>query len=989
MLSISKLSSSAQASSYYQKADYYTKGEVGEDVKSQWVGEGAKRLGLEGQVGHVEFKDLLDGKLPDGTQLGTIRNGKLEHTPGWDLTFSAPKSASVLALVSGDKRLVEAHQQAVDTMTKLIEERYLVGRKNHGKDGVSQVKLSDLVGGTFTHSTSRDLDPQLHTHFVVMNMGRDKDGKDLSLHSKGIFKDKMFLGQIYRNELSTAIQRLGYQVDYDSKTGTFEIAGVDKSVLNEFSNRRKAIVEVADLFGYEGGKGLEKAALRSREGKRNVPRETVIADWETRLSDLGLTPDRLLTKAKEWGAIPPNVPSNGKTLEIPTPDRDEGLNNADEVSIPPSPIPNVPSGPVTPPSLKTDDLSVEHANTDNGDPTPPQGPPNIPRAQENDRNYTQIAVEILSHYDSVFTYKDIVSKALKISKGTQNLAAIDDQMASLIEKKNLLRSEREPSLYTTHAGVRREHYILDLLELGKNKHNAIATTDRIAKAASRYDFTDGQDRGFRKVLSGKDRVVGLQGYAGVGKTFMARPAIELAQQVGYTVKGIAPYGTQVEQLESETGVDSNTLKSHLMSLENGKYQSQGNELWWVDEAGTVNSKDMADLLTHAHRLNARVVLSGDRKQLGAIEAGSPFSLLLDNGMDSAVNDNIIRQTNPDLKQAVYDIIDKKTVSAFNRLDKSIVESSSPASDAVKSYLEKEDGSFTNVSLIVPDIKTRNEMNRVISDHFRDRGDVKGDAISVSNLRASKIDGPMKRYSFFYEPGQVVRFHKSYKSLGVEKDEYLVVKAVNEDEIVLTKPNGSEVSWLPGKMAGGERTTTTYESSNEKYSEGDRIRWKDKTNELGLKNGHVGIIKLIDDTTMTVDFGGEIKVIDLQKNTNRHFELAYAQTVYSVQGQTFQESVLIAESWRVNLINQASFYVAVSRAKENVSIFTDNSQKLREGIDERLGVKESAIPNISKAQSELIKDELAKETRDGERTSPQQGITQNQQKVRDRDRTMDY
>lgn len=988
MLSISKLSSSAQASTYYQKADYYTKGEPGEDVKSEWVGEGAKRLGLTGEVGSLAFKDLLDGVLPDGTQVGTTRNGKLEHTPGWDLTFSAPKSLSVLALVSGDKRLVEAHQKAVATMTKIIEERYLVGRKNRGKDGVSHIKLTDMVGGTFTHSTSRDLDPQLHTHLVVMNMGRDENGKDLSLYSKGFYRDKMFLGQVYRNELSVLVQRLGYRVDYDQKRGTFEIAGVDKSILDEFSNRRKTIKEVADLFGYEGGKGLEKAALRSREAKKNVSRESVVGDWEERLKTLGYTPDQLINLSKTADL------NDSRAHDLDPTSKEESNNpvskgdpdvvlQTDDSSATHDRIPGNGSG-----TTIEDATGENRTSRDDGSrntPSPPS-PTIVERAVHTD--YTKIAVEVLSHYESVFTYNDIAAKALKISKGSSTLSDVESAMESLIKNKSLLRSEKDASLYTTHAGVRREHYILDLLELGKGKHTPILAKDKIAIAGSLYDFTDGQSRAFKRLLSSNDRLIGVQGYAGVGKTYMAKPAIELAQKAGYVVRGLAPYGTQVEQLEKDTGLESNTLKSHLMSIENGKYKANQKELWWVDEAGTINAKDMADLLTYAHRQNARVVLSGDRKQLGAIEAGSPFALLMDNGMDTAVNDTIIRQTNPELKQTVYDIIDKRTANAFERLDKRIHQSGSPAIDAVNSYLAKEDGSFNKVALIVPDVKTRNEMNRIVSDHFRDRGDVVGAPERVQNLRASKIDGPMKRYSFFYERGQIVRFHKAFKSMGIEKDEYLTISRVDKEGIILLKKDGSKVTWNPSNMGGGEKSTTTYEATQELYSVGDRIRWKDKTTELGLKNGHIGVIQLIDQNTMKVDFGGEIKIIDLQKNTNRHFELAYAQTVYSVQGQTFQEAVIVAESWRRNLINQASFYVAVSRAKENVSIFTDNAEKLRDGIEERLGNKESAIPNITKEQAERIKRESSFE-RESMGIDASTNTANSTSTTRDRDRTMDY
>lgn len=109
--SVSALTSSGQAASYYEADDYYA-GDV--LSPSEWQGKGAEELGLSGDVGRDQFRDLLDGKVAD-QQLGTTRDGKLEHRPGWDVTLSAPKSVSIMAEVAGDRRLIAAHGAAVKT----------------------------------------------------------------------------------------------------------------------------------------------------------------------------------------------------------------------------------------------------------------------------------------------------------------------------------------------------------------------------------------------------------------------------------------------------------------------------------------------------------------------------------------------------------------------------------------------------------------------------------------------------------------------------------------------------------------------------------------------------------------------------------------------------------------------------------------------------------------------------------------------------------
>ena len=169
---ICAIRSSGQAASYFESDDYYSEGGVS---PSEWQGEGARALDLKGEVDRETFKELLDGNLPDGTSLGTNKSDVLEHRPGWDLTLSAPKSVSVMALVSGDERLVEAHAEAVEVTMAFIEE-FAAETRVRGEDGVEHVQTGNLVIGSFLHQTSREKDPQLLTHNVILNMTQDEDG---------------------------------------------------------------------------------------------------------------------------------------------------------------------------------------------------------------------------------------------------------------------------------------------------------------------------------------------------------------------------------------------------------------------------------------------------------------------------------------------------------------------------------------------------------------------------------------------------------------------------------------------------------------------------------------------------------------------------------------------------------------------------------------------------------------------------------------------
>ncbi|MDO9534005.1 MAG: MobF family relaxase, partial [Bacillota bacterium] len=171
----------AAAASYFAQVDDYYRG--AESAPTAWVGKGAEALGLSGAVDGKAFTDLLAGKI-NGQQLGRVgQDGKIEHKPGWDMTFSAPKSVSIMALVADDHRLIDAHETAVrETLAWLEKEAAITRVKERG--GETKVQATgNLIAATFRHATSRELQPQLHTHTVIVNATRREDGKWRSLES--------------------------------------------------------------------------------------------------------------------------------------------------------------------------------------------------------------------------------------------------------------------------------------------------------------------------------------------------------------------------------------------------------------------------------------------------------------------------------------------------------------------------------------------------------------------------------------------------------------------------------------------------------------------------------------------------------------------------------------------------------------------------------------------------------------------------------------
>lgn len=165
MMSIAQVRSAGSAGNYYtDKDNYYVLGSMGE----RWAGRGAEQLGLQGSVDKDVFTRLLEGRLPDGADLSRMQDGSNKHRPGYDLTFSAPKSVSMMAMLGGDKRLIDAHNQAVDFAVRQVE---ALASTRVMTDGQSETVLTgNLVMALFNHDTSRDQEPQLHTHAVVSGL---------------------------------------------------------------------------------------------------------------------------------------------------------------------------------------------------------------------------------------------------------------------------------------------------------------------------------------------------------------------------------------------------------------------------------------------------------------------------------------------------------------------------------------------------------------------------------------------------------------------------------------------------------------------------------------------------------------------------------------------------------------------------------------------------------------------------------------------------
>ncbi|WP_299310140.1 MobF family relaxase [uncultured Croceicoccus sp.] len=298
--SVSALSSAGQAASYYEADDYYAEGGT---APCEWFGEAAEKLGLSGEVDREKFAELLEGRIA-GQQLGTTRDGKIEHRPGWDITLSAPKSVSIMAEVAGDKRLIKAHGAAVKVALAHVEKHMAATRIRQGGE-FRREATGNLAIATFRHATSRAQDPQLHTHGVIINATQDKDVNWRSLEPRAFYQLQKEIGAIYRQELAHGVAALGYKIEV-GKDSLFEIADVPEKAIDALSQRTAAIdsrlAERGTSRAEASAAEKQIAALDTREAKTNVDHRTLRAEWRATADANGFdkaAQDKLIGEARE------------------------------------------------------------------------------------------------------------------------------------------------------------------------------------------------------------------------------------------------------------------------------------------------------------------------------------------------------------------------------------------------------------------------------------------------------------------------------------------------------------------------------------------------------------------------------------------------------------------------------------------------------------------------------------------------------------------
>ena len=966
MLSIGALSSAAQGASYYERDGYYAKDDPEHREASAWAGKGAEELGLKGPVDPDTFRAILEGKVPDGSgrQLGRRgKDGEILHRPGRDLTFSAPKSVSVAALAGGDGRVVEAHDRAVAATLAWVEKNAAETRMKDPVTGqMIRAGNQKIVAATFRHDTSRNLDPQLHTHAVLANMVRgpdgNSDGKWRSMANEGLYARQKLIGMLYRSELAAGLSKLGYGIEKTHADGRFEIAGVSREAIESFSTRR-AEIEAAMAERNLGASAdsprlAERAALMTRAAKRDIDREELRDVWRNQAADLGLDARALVAEAAGKSAVPEGEPvaEPGKTGEREA----RALDDIGVIRQPGALAMNAMSGEREPGS--------DRGRVSDRETVAEIAP--APAAEA-----VAWAMEHLSEREAVFSRTDLFAAALAHAPGAVTIEEAERAVAAL-ERDGALHAVDLPGAedsLATDRTVGEERETVASMHAGQGRGSAPMRSWQVQGHLNKGPLTVGQKEAVKLILSAKDRVVGVQGYAGTGKTTMLDRARVLAEKKGWRTMGLAPSASAVRTLASEAGIPSETLQMFLArnaGVAEGRLTKKGAKemraafaktILVVDEGSLASTVQARDLLRIANEIRIpRVVLVGDVKQLDAVDAGKPFAQLQAAGMQTAVMDEIMRQRDPALKEAVEASLKGEIGKAFDKLGSNVAEvkPDNIGGAVAARWLKLSPEQRENTGVMAPSHALRQEINGHIRERLAREGRIHGPAMESERLVSKGYTDAEKALAGNYAVGDVVAFHRPYKRIDVGKGDERRVMGVDRKsrEVLLDDGRGGKVAWKPEEIGGRRGGSEVYRAEQIELRAGDRIRWTRNDAGLGLVNSRTAEILSVANGRVTFQLE-DGKKLELGRGDPqlRHLDHAWASTVHAFQGRTVDNVIAAMEARHPHLTTQKSFYVEISRARDRAELVTDDAAELRAQLQAVTGERVAALEGIGEMKRE--------------------------------------
>jgi len=483
--------------------------------------------------------------------------------------------------------------------------------------------------------------------------------------------------------------------------------------------------------------------------------------------------------------------------------------------------------------------------------------------------------------------------------------------------------------FTTTAMMHREREIIVRMQDGNRRGYGdpmlVSPQVRIRTEDQHPELSASQRQAVDSILISREKIVGLDGVAGAGKTTTLSVIREAAVAEGYHVEGFAPTSRAAQKL-SEAGMETSTVQKYLARSE--QPDTGEKQLYVLDESSMASTRQLHEFVHRLHP-NDRVLLVGDRRQHEAIEAGRPFAQLQDAGMVTVRLDEIVRQKDPALKQVVEQLARGEIREAVQNLDRQGRVHEIPDHGVRITAIAKEYANSPERTLVVsPDNRSRMEINERIHVELQSQGRVNSAEHHIRTLVPRQdLTGADRTWAERYEVGDVLRYSRASKETGIGKGEYAQVKSIDvpANRLTVELPDGTERTYDPRRQQG----VSVFREELRSFSQGDRIQFTAPANDLKVANRELGTVETIGGDGrlhMRMDGG---RAVELDPNSHVHLDYGYAVTSHSSQGQTADRVLIHVDTdlGAKDLLNSRMAYVAVSRGAHDAQIFTSNASAL--------------------------------------------------------------
>ncbi|EFH5557944.1 type IV secretion system DNA-binding domain-containing protein [Escherichia coli] len=589
-----------------------------------------------------------------------------------------------------------------------------------------------------------------------------------------------------------------------------------------------------------------------------------------------------------------------------------------------------------------------------------------------------LALPVLESKNLAFSHVDLLTEAKSFAAEGTSFTELGREIDAQIKRGDLLHVDVAKG-YGTDLLVSRASYEAEKSILRHILEGKEAVTPLMERVPGELmeKLTSGQRAATRMILETSDRFTVVQGYAGVGKTTQFRAVMSAVNMLPESerprVVGLGPTHRAVGEMRS-AGVDAQTLASFLhdtqLQQRSGETPDFSNTLFLLDESSMVGNTDMARAYALIAAGGGRAVASGDTDQLQAIAPGQPFRLQQTrSAADVAIMKEIVRQT-PELREAVYSLINRDVERALSGLE-SVKPSQVPRQEGAwapehsvtefshsqeaklaeaqqKAMLKGEafpDVPMTLYEAIVRDYTGRtpeareqtlivthlNEDRRVLNSMIHDvrekAGELGKEQVMVPVLNTANIrDGELRRLSTWetHRDALVLVDNVYHRIAGISKDDGLITLQDAEGNTRLISPREA--------VAEG---VTLYTPDTIRVGTGDRMRFTKSDRERGYVANSVWTVTAVSGDSVTLSDGQQTREIRPgQEQAEQHIDLAYAITAHGAQGasETFAIALEGTEGNRKLMAGFESAYVALSRMKQHVQVYTDNRQGWTDAIN---------------------------------------------------------